>query len=494
MNKNKDLIINKIFSLATKQHASNNIEGAQNLYKEVLKINPNHTPALNNLGVVFKTIGENQKAKDCYEKAIEIDPSNADAHCNLGMIFKELEENQKAIDCYERAIKINPKHVNAYNNLGVVFQKLVQRQKAKDCYEKAIEFNPSNADAYLNLGTIFGELEENQKAIDCYERAIKINPKYRNAYNNLGGIFNKLGNYKKAIDNYEKSIEIDPKYEITIYNLGVALHATQQYKKAAEKFKLIKFKNSKSFLLSCLYSLDDKFNFFETLDDQIKQGEINAIIGSLCSRSEIKYGVKKLNPFCGDPLKYSLKIDLTEKYDFKDIFVDPIKSFLKQNIFSTTHQDLLTNGLQTAGNLFDKKNYFLDRIKDIIYLEVEKYQDHFKKSNEGIIRNWPKSHNINAWLVSMKSGGKLYPHIHDYGWLSGSIYINVPPKLKTDSGNLVVCVNDQEIEIEKDTNAKKIMDVVTGNLCLFPSSLYHYTIPFESNEERIVLAFDVMPN
>jgi hypothetical protein len=28
-------------------------------------------------------------------------------------------------------------------------------------------------------------------------------------------------------------------------------------------------------------------------------------------------------------------------------------------------------------------------------------------------------------------------------------------------------------------------------LCLFPSSLLHYTIPFESNQERIVLAFDV---
>ena len=46
----------------------------------------------------------------------------------------------------------------------------------------------------------------------------------------------------------------------------------------------------------------------------------------------------------------------------------------------------------------------------------------------------------------------------------------------------------------KDEYQKKIIDVVTGSLCLFPSSLYHYTIPFEVEEERIVLAFDVMPN
>ena len=40
----------------------------------------------------------------------------------------------------------------------------------------------------------------------------------------------------------------------------------------------------------------------------------------------------------------------------------------------------------------------------------------------------------------MKSGGKLDAHMHEIGWLSGSIYINVPTKNKNDSGNLVVCL------------------------------------------------------
>ena len=91
----------------------------------------------------------------------------------------------------------------------------------------------------------------------------------------------------------------------------------------------------------------------------------------------------------------------------------------------------------------------------------------------------------------MKNGGKLSPHIHEYGWLSGSVYINVPPKLNTDSGNLVVCTTDKH-ELVSD-KYKKSIDVVTGSLCIFPSSLYHHTIPFKSDEERIVLAFDIVP-
>ena len=80
--------------------------------------------------------------------------------------------------------------------------------------------------------------------------------------------------------------------------------------------------------------------------------------------------------------------------------------------------------------------------------------------------------------------------MHDLGWLSGSIYVNVPQKSEADSGNLVVCISDQIDEV-KDKNVKNI-DVVTGSLCLFPSSLLHYTIPFKSEESRIVLAFDVV--
>ena len=92
----------------------------------------------------------------------------------------------------------------------------------------------------------------------------------------------------------------------------------------------------------------------------------------------------------------------------------------------------------------------------------------------------------------MKSGGELSPHMHERGWVSGSIYINVPPKSNKDSGNLVVRLDDLENELDSQDTRKSI-DVVTGSLCLFPSSLLHHTIPFESKKDRIVLAFDVIP-
>jgi hypothetical protein len=151
----------------------------------------------------------------------------------------------------------------------------------------------------------------------------------------------------------------------------------------------------------------------------------------------------------------------------------------------------LTNGYQTAGDLFSIKSDSIKYMQRVIRSEIEEYRSSFKDSDEGLIRQWPNSYDLKGWLVNMKSGGELRPHIHEKGWISGSIYINVPKKIEIDSGNLVLCVDDCMFVGETIKNPSETIDVNTGNMVLFPASLMHYTIPFKSEESRIVLAFDV---
>jgi hypothetical protein len=70
---------------------------------------------------------------------------------------------------------------------------------------------------------------------------------------------------------------------------------------------------------------------------------------------------------------------------------------------------------------------------------------------------------------------------------------NVQTLLNINDGNLVACIEDDALLSESQDNKKNIIDVITGSLCLFPASLLHYTIPFQSDKDRIVLAFDVIP-
>ena len=108
MTQTNNLTVKEIFSLAVKNHEEGKVNIALELYNQILKIDPNHSQALNNIAVIFSDSKDYQKAISAYEKAIEINPNYADAHNNLGVIYADLGENQKAKSCYEKAIEINP--------------------------------------------------------------------------------------------------------------------------------------------------------------------------------------------------------------------------------------------------------------------------------------------------------------------------------------------------------------------------------------------------
>ena len=373
------------------------------------------------------------------------------------------------------------------NKLGRVCEALVPSQKAT-------ALSPQDAEAHNNLGIMLQELGRLEEAEPSYTQAIALKPDFALAHNNLGNTLKELGRLGEAEASYTQAIALKPDFAGAHYNLGVLLFESTKYNQAAEQFELTDILYSKLFMINCSFLLDEETIFYEKFDLLACQGEINAVMGSLAFRSEFKYGIKKSNPFCSDPLSYVVKTDLNALYDFENIFIETARAVLSDDSVSYKAQGHLTNGVQTAGNIFVQGKVPKTEIESIIRTEIEKYRFQFKDSQEGFIKSWPTSYEIKGWLVCMKSGGKLAPHIHDNGWITGSIYINVPPKSKTDCGNLVLCLSNQEHVLGVQKNQQSIIDVVTGSLCLFPSSLHHYTVPFEGKEDRIVIAFDVIPN
>ena len=68
---NKDLDIIDTFELAFENQEKNNFVEAENLYNDVLEIDPNHLESLMNLGIIKVKLGQYQIAKSCYEKIIK---------------------------------------------------------------------------------------------------------------------------------------------------------------------------------------------------------------------------------------------------------------------------------------------------------------------------------------------------------------------------------------------------------------------------------------
>ncbi len=342
-------------NLALKHHEAGDLPKAERIYQQVLQTDPGNPDALHFLGMIAHQVGKNENALDLISKALVIKPDIAEAHCNLGIVLKALCKPNEALRSYNKAIAINPDYAEAHSNLGNIFQELGNFGEAVKSYNKAVTIKPNNVQTHINLGLAFKELGRLDEAIVSYNRVIDIKPDLAEVHNDIGIVFQMLDKLDEAMASYRKAIAIKPDFV------------------AAQK-NLIKIK---SFRLRQLYQQNERYLFCDELDESIRAGVINPIIGSLVSRSEIRYKTSHSNPFCKDPLKYVLKTDLIEKCDFKNIFVKTVKQILIGDTISYRNQSLLANGDQTAGNLFNLKVDSMIEIKRIINLEIEKYRSSF---------------------------------------------------------------------------------------------------------------------
>ena len=303
----KNLTTEETFALAVQNHNKNNLQVAENLYKEILKTNPNHVSTHNNLGLVFQKLGELQKAISCYQKAIEIQPNYAIAHNNLGIALKELRDYKKAIGCYEKAIQINPNYVGAHNNLGILLGELGEYKKARSCYEKAIEIQPDYVDAHNNLGVAFKELGELQKAIACYEKALKLKPDSVNAQANISNIYNsQLDNLEKATSESYKTLKMHHEtskfinQRISLYRLK---HDVQQAKYLSSKNYKInginEFQKIGNEILNRKENGKDNSNFNKKI--LLNQDEINSLLPFY--KANHIYQTSKISESCINPGK-----------------------------------------------------------------------------------------------------------------------------------------------------------------------------------------------
>ncbi len=109
----------------------------------------------------------------------------------------------------------------------------------------------------------------------------------------------------------------------------------------------------------------------------------------------------------------------------------------------------------------------------------------------------PPAYALSAWAVV--SGGASYhrPHIHVRAWMSGVFYVIRPPvshDATSRRGWLEVGPPEERYGVSAAEGwAKRTIEPEPGRLVLMPGYFFHGTHPMGVDEERICIAFDVMP-
>lgn len=106
------------FRTAYAHHRAGRLERAEALYQKVLRKLPEHTDALNLLGLITLERGRPERAIQLISKAVQLVPGFAAAHSNLGNALMAAGRPDEAIASYRRAVALDPGFAVAHSNLG----------------------------------------------------------------------------------------------------------------------------------------------------------------------------------------------------------------------------------------------------------------------------------------------------------------------------------------------------------------------------------------
>lgn len=95
-----------------------------------------------------------------------------------------------------------------------------------------------------------------------------------------------------------------------------------------------------------------------------------------------------------------------------------------------------------------------------------------------------------SWSVRLAGEGHHANHVHPLGWISSAFYVAVPDAVQAGGTEGWLTLGAPQTELGLPIEPYRTIEPRPGRLILFPSTLWHGTLPFREGE-RLTAAFDI---
>ena len=198
----------EFFRQAISAMQAGKIDIAEHAFKLTLEKRPEHTGALNLLGILLTGMGRFTEAEYYVRRAIEQGATSDATFYNYGLIQKALKRPEEAVNSFSRALEINSSVAETWNNRGTAFNDLNRYEDAIGDFEKAIALNPYYAEAFSNKGKSLNLLKRPDQAMGAFEKALSLKPGLAEAWIGLGNILFERTKYEDALAAYNRALSL----------------------------------------------------------------------------------------------------------------------------------------------------------------------------------------------------------------------------------------------------------------------------------------------
>jgi tetratricopeptide (TPR) repeat protein len=392
--------------------------------------------------------------------------SNPDISPARAEVLHDSGRFEEALQMYRALLLRDPFNVPLHND----YNDLLYRLDRHDEFLKSFDRAPPNRGLYLAKAAFLMHGRRHQEAGDVFAAILKREPDNKHAAAGMAAALSRLGRHDEAASLFANLVRRHPNDANLCGNAAEAAIARGDAAEAlafCEKGRVNAPDNQVCLALSSLA--------FRLLGD----GRDEALSGY-----DRFIRIFDLEPPEGFPDMASFNAEL-------NTYLDRLHRHGKEHIAQS-----LRGGSQTVEQVFDAGHGLIDRLEKRIHEAVSCYIAGMEEDarHPFLSRKRESFSYSGSWSSRLADRGYHANHFHPEGWISSCYYVAVPDVVKDGHAKQGwIKFGEPDFATPLENPVRRAIAPAAGRLILFPSYMWHGTIPFHAATARTTIAFDVLP-
>ncbi|HSG88853.1 MAG TPA: tetratricopeptide repeat protein [Pseudomonadales bacterium] len=513
---------------------------AERAYRGAITIDPQAADSHRNLGLLLLDRGDARGAQTALRTALGRRPEDAGAWTALGRACQDLDQHDNALAAFQAALKVSPGYTNALAGLGHTLRLMDRFDDAIACYDAALRAAPRAFHIRTARASLDVNLGRHAEAEARYRAVLAEDPHNVGAHRELNEMLWQTGrgeeygaSFRAALDGAGADDVLLSAYCEALANAGDqagVLEALARYDRGERRHPQLLGARARALAATGEHAAAmDLFReaLGQEMDDPrlgLDAAQLQIVLGDYRDALATLDGVARLRP--DDQLMWACRgtcwrllgdgrarwlndidrfvstaaIDCPPGHASLEAFLAALGEQLRA-LHTTTvapSNQTLRGGTQTFGRLFHRQEPLIRELVGSLTKAVGRHLEQLPvdPAHPLLRRRTGRFRFSGSWSVRLRSEGFHVNHVHPEGWLSSVFYVAVPDDLGQEAGDPAgwLKLGETNLGLGERERIDRLVRPVAGELTLFPSYLWHGTVPFRSAADRLTSPFDVVPD
>lgn len=447
--------------------------------------------------------GRRDEALAVRRRMIKAAPQSISAHHNLGSILGDLGRNREAELAARQAMALGGRAPETWLVLGHALQGQGKTQEAIEAYRAAIALRPDYHEAHADLAQLLWmQTEDFTAACEALDPAIRAHPHATTLILIRARLREFAGDAQGAFEEVARAAELTPDDPETQLAAAVQALAAKQFHRALHHSMEVARIDASADRASAqriaallgLGRVEEAARDAEIMHVRWPKDQLPIALLATAWRllGDPRYG--ELYDY--DRFVRAWTIDTPKGWRTLSSYLADLKDGLDAMHTARTHPvgQSLRHGSQTQENLLASFHPAVAAFPKAIEEPIRAHMAAVGKGAGPLRSRNTGAYAISGiWSVRLKPNGFHVDHVHPAGWLSSACYIDLPPAVAAGEREGWIKFGEPGVDTLPKLEAEHFVKPEPGLLVLFPSYMWHGTVPLSGEASRLTVAFDLLP-